>query len=118
MTILGNASWIITMDSSERVIRDGAILVDGDSIIEVGKTDEVKRNNPSAEFIEHAKIPPVDFSELLIPYDAIQFIFHQKSKMRMGMGTRPLVSLYYFDFRSQLSRNGSSAPHSILGRND
>jgi 5-methylthioadenosine/S-adenosylhomocysteine deaminase len=52
MPILGNASWIITMDSSERVIRDGAIFVNGNTIEEVGKTDEVKRNNPSEEFVD------------------------------------------------------------------
>ncbi len=52
MPILGNAAWILTMDSTNRVIKDGAILVDGDSIAEVGKTDVVKRNNPSEEFVD------------------------------------------------------------------
>ncbi|MHA2406998.1 MAG: amidohydrolase family protein [Candidatus Ranarchaeia archaeon] len=52
MTILGNASWILTMNSSGRVIKDGAVLIQDDTIVDVGKTTDIKRNNPSEEFVD------------------------------------------------------------------
>jgi len=40
---------VITMDSRRRIIKDGAVAIEGDKVIEVGKTNEVKRKH-SADF--------------------------------------------------------------------
>ncbi len=43
---------VITMDPERRVIRDGAVLIDGDRIKEVGKTEELKKKYPNAEQLD------------------------------------------------------------------
>lgn len=40
---------IITVDPSRRIINDGAIRVQGDSIADLGKTDELRRRYPDDE---------------------------------------------------------------------
>ncbi|MHA1917786.1 MAG: amidohydrolase family protein [Candidatus Ranarchaeia archaeon] len=60
MPILGNASWVVTLDSSDTVIKDGSVLVQDNTIMDIGKTDELKQKHPSEEFIDlkrHILIP-------------------------------------------------------------
>jgi cytosine/adenosine deaminase-related metal-dependent hydrolase len=49
VSILISRGTIITMDKNRRVIRDGAVLVQGDRITQVGKAEEIKAK-PRAEF--------------------------------------------------------------------
>jgi len=35
--------YVITVDASRRIIRDGAVVVEGDKIVEVGKTSDLKK---------------------------------------------------------------------------
>lgn len=42
-----NADWMITMDRERRIIRDGALAVKGDTILEVGKTDVLAKKYPA-----------------------------------------------------------------------
>ena len=43
---------VITMDPERRVIRDGAVLIDGDRIKDIGKTAELKKQYPDAEILD------------------------------------------------------------------
>ncbi len=43
---------VITNDSEDKVIKEGAVLIEGDSIKEVGKADELRQNYPEAEIID------------------------------------------------------------------
>src|SRR5437867_13301005 len=40
--LLAGADWLVTLDPSRRIIRDGAVAIDGDRIALVGKTAEVR----------------------------------------------------------------------------
>ncbi|MHA2059648.1 MAG: amidohydrolase family protein, partial [Candidatus Ranarchaeia archaeon] len=52
MPILGNASWILTMDAADRVVKDGAILVHEGVITEIGSNESIRQQNPSEEYID------------------------------------------------------------------
>ncbi len=47
-----NADYILTVDATRRIIRDGAIAIKGDRIAAVGKTEDVKSMLPEAEIID------------------------------------------------------------------
>ncbi|MDI9370970.1 MAG: putative aminohydrolase SsnA [Synergistaceae bacterium] len=49
MLLIGNGK-VITRDDENRVIDNGAVLVDGAHIKAVGETDELRKANPGAEF--------------------------------------------------------------------
>ncbi len=53
-SILISGGTIITIDEHRRVIRDGAVLVENDRIVKVGKADQIKAE-PRAEFEIDAK---------------------------------------------------------------
>ena len=40
--LLIDGGWIITMDPERRMIQDGGILIEGDSIVAVGRSGEIK----------------------------------------------------------------------------
>ena len=42
--LIRNADWVVTMDAERRILRDGAVAVDGDRIAAVGKTSDVERS--------------------------------------------------------------------------
>jgi len=42
--IIADISWLITVDAQRRVIRDGAVAVDGGRIVAVGKSDAIGRD--------------------------------------------------------------------------
>ncbi len=44
--VLGNAT-VITVDKDRRILLDGAVAFDGDTIVAVGKTDEIRKQFPS-----------------------------------------------------------------------
>jgi 5-methylthioadenosine/S-adenosylhomocysteine deaminase len=41
--LIRDASWLVTMDHDRRIVRDGALAIDGDRIVAVGKTADVAR---------------------------------------------------------------------------
>ncbi len=45
--IIKNAAYIITMDDERRIIRDGAVAIEGNKIVEVGKTEEIEKKHRS-----------------------------------------------------------------------
>ena len=51
MLLVGNG-MLITRDAENPWYEDGAVLIDGDTILEAGNCDELKRNYPDAEFID------------------------------------------------------------------
>lgn len=47
LTIIKNADWLVTMDDERRLIRDGTVVIEGDKIIEVSKSNSIKEcRNP------------------------------------------------------------------------
>ena len=53
--LLVKGSVIVTMDSARRVIEDGAVAIDGDRIIAVGRSDEVRKGFKADEVIDAPK---------------------------------------------------------------
>ena len=49
--LVGNGI-LVTLGEKNRIIKDGAVLVEGNVIGDFGKTDELKRENTGAEFID------------------------------------------------------------------
>ncbi len=49
--LIQNARYLITMDSRRRIIRDGAVAIEGNRIEAVGKTGELKTQYSSAEHV-------------------------------------------------------------------
>lgn len=47
-----NADYLLTIDDKRRIIRDGAVAIQGGRIVAVGKTAEVKSKLPHAEVID------------------------------------------------------------------
>jgi 5-methylthioadenosine/S-adenosylhomocysteine deaminase len=50
--LIVNADYLLTLDPSRRILRDGAIAIKGGRIAAVGKTSEVKPTLPDAEVID------------------------------------------------------------------
>ena len=51
-TILIDGGVVVTMDPERRIIRDGAILIEGDRILAVGKSKQVKEQFPWTRSID------------------------------------------------------------------
>ena len=51
MLILGNGR-LVTRDEKNPYLENGAVVIDGTTIIKVGNTEEVKAAYPDAEFID------------------------------------------------------------------
>jgi len=50
--LISDARYVMTVDDKRRIIRDGAIAIDGMEIVDVGKSSELKRKYPRAERID------------------------------------------------------------------
>jgi len=50
--LIQGADWIITMDEKRRIIRDGAIAVQGDTVLAIDKTDVLKDRYEAARVID------------------------------------------------------------------
>jgi 5-methylthioadenosine/S-adenosylhomocysteine deaminase len=48
---LRNADWLITMDSQRRIITDGAVAIQGDRIVAVGKTNDLAPAHAAARHV-------------------------------------------------------------------
>ena len=42
--LVHSADWLVTVDADRRIIRDGALAVEDDRIVAVGKTADVPRS--------------------------------------------------------------------------
>jgi len=51
-TILIGNGTLVTLGEKNKVIKDGAVLIEGNTIKDFGKTDELKSKNPRSEFID------------------------------------------------------------------
>ena len=50
--VIANIDYLVTVDPSRRMIRDGAIAISENTIVAVGKTSEVAPRYPNAEVID------------------------------------------------------------------
>src|SRR3989304_784219 len=46
-----NVDWLVTVDGDRRIFTDGALVIQGDRIIAVGKTYDLEREHPSSRHI-------------------------------------------------------------------
>lgn len=51
-TLIEHLDFVLTVDADDRVIRDGAVLVAGDRIADIGATDEVRARLPDSEALQ------------------------------------------------------------------
>ena len=51
MLVIGNGR-MITQDASNSFLENGAVAMDGNTIVMVGVTEEVKKVYPDAEFVD------------------------------------------------------------------
>ena len=54
-TIFVKNGSVITMDSNRRIIENGAVAIENDKIVEVGKTEDLQKNYGASEFVIDAK---------------------------------------------------------------
>lgn len=88
--LVKNAKYLMTMDEHRRIFRDGAVAIDGNEIIDVGKTDEVTRRS-GTKFDE-----TIDASRFLVCPGLIDTHVHLHEHVTRGifpddLATRPLV---------------------------
>jgi len=50
--LISDARYVLTVDGNRRIIRDGAVAVNGTEIVEVGKSSDLKRKYPGADRID------------------------------------------------------------------
>ena len=50
-----NAEWLITVDSGRRIFRDGAVAIQGDRIVAIGKTKDLEAQYSSARRVIDAR---------------------------------------------------------------
>jgi 5-methylthioadenosine/S-adenosylhomocysteine deaminase len=50
--IVANIDWLITVDSGRRVIRDGAVAVDGGKVVAVGKTADIAKSHSGRKVLD------------------------------------------------------------------
>ncbi len=101
--LVKDAKYVVTVDSNRRVIRDGAIVVDGMEIIDVGKSSDLKRKYPRAETIDAR-------DKLVMPglYDCHA---HSYQNMLRGMAfTIPLGADGGFFLKDTLRMQGTQTP--------
>ena len=50
-----NADWLITVDPERRMFRDGAVAIQGDRIVAIGKTKDLEPQHTSARRVINAR---------------------------------------------------------------
>ncbi len=101
--LIKDAKYIITVDSKRRVIRDGAIAIDGTKIADIGKSSELKRKHPRTETID-AK------NKLVMP-GLFDCHAHSYQNMLRGMAfTIPLGQIGSFFLSDALHMQGTQTP--------
>src|SRR6266446_5856432 len=50
--LIKNAGWVVTMDPDRRIFADGAVAIEGDRIVEVGKTNELAARHNAQKVID------------------------------------------------------------------
>src|SRR3970040_459836 len=52
---LHSADWLITVDGERRMFRDGALAIEGDRLVAVGKTKDLEQEHSSARQVMDAR---------------------------------------------------------------
>ena len=73
-----NARYLLTVDGQRRIIRDGAIAIEGTNIVEVGKTDEL---NPKYGGAEHV----IDASNSVVTPGLVDCHLHTAMSLARGI---------------------------------
>ncbi|HUH40753.1 MAG TPA: amidohydrolase [Castellaniella sp.] len=95
---------VITMDRDRRVIEDAAVAVQGDTIVGVGKTDDIQARFPGC--------PVQDFSHHIIAPGLIDTHVHLSQAMFRAAGERNATSDNFHDwlYRLILPMEGTMTP--------
>jgi len=93
MLLVGNG-LVLTMGEEQKVIADGAVLIDGAVIKEVGATAELRRRHPAAEFVDAG-------GKLIMP-GQINAHMHLYSTFARGMDTKSAPPKNFLDILNGL----------------
>ena len=52
--LIKSADWVVTMNPERRIFTDGAIAIEGDRIVDIGKTDKVARKFKAQKVVDAA----------------------------------------------------------------
>src|SRR5919201_6957291 len=52
IVLIKNAGWVVTMDGDRRIFTDGAVAIEGDRIVEVGKTNRLAAKYKAQKVID------------------------------------------------------------------
>lgn len=100
--IIKNARYILTLDTSRQVIRDGAVVIKDDRIAWIGKTSEL---DPSQE--ENSEV--IDASGQIVAPGLINCHFHSTQQLARGLGDGLFLQTYIheriFPFEAALSED-------------
>ena len=50
--LIKNAGWVVTMDPDRHIFADGAVAIEGDRIVEVGKTEQLAAKHKAQKVID------------------------------------------------------------------
>jgi 5-methylthioadenosine/S-adenosylhomocysteine deaminase len=77
MNLLVEGGYIVTIDGSRRVIRDGAVVIEDDRIVDVGKAGDLKNKYPRYEILNAKK-------KIILP-GLIDAHLHQTQMLARGL---------------------------------
>ena len=77
--LIKNVPYLITMDSSRRVIINGAVAVDGSKIVSIGKTSDVLKEFPQADKV-------IDGIDNIVMPGFINCHLHTTQQLARGLG--------------------------------
>ena len=112
-SILIEHGVVVTLDTRRRVIRDGAVMIEGSEITDVGKTDELHRKHAPEQVIDASRklvIPAsstVMFTLRRLSFEAVPTMF----PFSTGLG-----SMCGLSRATMMLRMGESALNSACSR--
>src|SRR3990172_8237543 len=87
--IIRDASWVVTVDLKRRIIRDGAIFIKKDRIIEVGKSADLSKRYRAAKVI--------DARDKLVMPGLIDSHAHNSQQLARGLADDVTLSEWLFE---------------------
>ena len=98
--LIKNADWLVTMDAERRIITDGALLIENDRVVKVGKISAMKRTKADKVIDAAGKLvlPGLIDTHVHIGEELIALGFghlhvgHRSAPFRSGSPSRRLVA--------------------------
>ena len=84
------AKYVITMDSNRHLIKNGAIAIEDDKIVEVGKSEDLEKNFSSSDRV-------IDASKMIVTPGLINAHCHTTQQLARGLADNVFVSTWIHD---------------------